>query len=42
LAITQEADRSQDQMRHDVAALVDSQPDDVAQMLQGWLAERKA
>jgi flagellar M-ring protein FliF len=41
LAITQEADLTRDKMRNDVAALVDSQPDDVAQMLQGWLAERK-
>jgi flagellar M-ring protein FliF len=41
LAITQEADLDRDRMRSDVAALVDSQPDDVAQMLQGWLAERK-
>jgi flagellar M-ring protein FliF len=31
-----------DQMRDEVAALVDSQPDDVAAMLQGWLDERKA
>jgi flagellar M-ring protein FliF len=41
LAITQQADISRDRMRDEVAALVDSQPDDVAQMLQGWLAERK-
>lgn len=31
----------QQQMREEVAALVDNQPEDVAQMLQGWLAERK-
>ncbi len=42
LAITQEADISRDRMRDEVSALVDSQPDDVAQMLQGWLAERKS
>jgi flagellar M-ring protein FliF len=42
LAITGEAQRNRDQMRDDVAALVDNQPDDVAQMLQGWLAERKS
>ncbi len=40
LAITQAA-AGQEQMRDEVAALVDSQPDDVAQMLQGWLAEQK-
>jgi flagellar M-ring protein FliF len=41
LAITQEADVNRDRMRSDVAALVDRQPDDVAQLLQGWLAEGK-
>lgn len=30
-----------DKVRQEVAALVDSQPDDVALMLQGWLDERK-
>jgi flagellar M-ring protein FliF len=39
LALTGSATR--DKMRDDVAALVDNQPEDVAQMLQGWLAERK-
>ncbi|HST80447.1 MAG TPA: flagellar basal-body MS-ring/collar protein FliF [Kineosporiaceae bacterium] len=42
LAITAQADLSRDKMRDDVAALVDNQPDDVAQMLQGWLLERKS
>jgi flagellar M-ring protein FliF len=42
LAIAAEADLTRDKMRDDVAALVDNQPDDVAQMLQGWLEERKA
>ena len=42
LAIGGESELSRDQMRNDVAALVDNQPDDVAQMLQGWLAERKS
>lgn len=41
LAITAAAAKSREQMRTDVASLVDSQPDDVAEMLQGWLAERK-
>jgi flagellar M-ring protein FliF len=41
LAIAAQTDFQRDQMRDDVAALVDNQPDDVAQMLQGWLAERK-
>ena len=40
LAIGGEADANRGRMREDVAALVDNQPDDVAQMLQGWLAER--
>lgn len=31
---------SRDQIRQDVAALVDNQPDEVAEMLQGWLSER--
>jgi len=30
-----------DQVREEVSALVDSQPDDVAAMLQGWLDEQK-
>ena len=42
LAIAAQTDFSRDKMRDDVAALVDNQPDDVAQMLQGWLAERKS
>jgi flagellar M-ring protein FliF len=42
LAISAVSDTTRDQMRDDVAALVDNQPDDVAQMLQGWLAERKS
>lgn len=42
LAIGGESEVTRDQMREDVAALVDNQPDDVAQMLQGWLAERKS
>lgn len=31
-----------DRMRHDVAQLVDSQPDEVAAVIQGWLSERKS
>jgi flagellar M-ring protein FliF len=31
-----------DQVREEVAALVENQPDDVATMLQGWLDEQKA
>jgi flagellar M-ring protein FliF len=31
----------QEKMRDEVAALIDSQPEDVAQMLQGWLAAGK-
>jgi flagellar M-ring protein FliF len=42
LAIAAESEVTRDKMRDDVAALVDNQPDDVAQMLQGWLAERKS
>ena len=42
LAIAQEADVNRDRMRSDVAALVDSQPDDVAALLQNWLAEGKS
>jgi flagellar M-ring protein FliF len=42
LALTQESDASRDRMRDEVSALVDSSPDDVAAMLQGWLAERKS
>jgi flagellar biosynthesis/type III secretory pathway M-ring protein FliF/YscJ len=30
-----------DRVREEVSALVDSQPDDVAAMLQGWLDEQK-
>lgn len=42
LAIEQaESDVNRDRMRSDVAALVDNQPDDVAQLLQSWLAEGK-
>ena len=41
LALAQEADLSRDRMRDEVSAMVDNQPDDVAAMLQGWLAERK-
>ncbi|GLY27017.1 flagellar basal-body MS-ring/collar protein FliF [Kineosporia sp. NBRC 101731] len=41
LALAQEADLSRDRMREEVSAMVDNQPDDVAAMLQGWLAERK-
>ena len=32
---------TRDQMRDDIAALVDNQPDDVAEMLQGWLSEKE-
>jgi flagellar M-ring protein FliF len=42
LAIAAQSEMTRDKMRDDVAALVDNQPDDVAQMLQGWLAERKS
>jgi flagellar M-ring protein FliF len=42
LAISAVSETARDKMRDDVAALVDNQPDDVAQMLQGWLAERKS
>jgi flagellar M-ring protein FliF len=31
-----------DRLREEVAAFVDSQPDDIAQLVQGWLSERKA
>lgn len=31
---------TRDQIRDEVAALVDNQPDEVAEMLQGWLGER--
>jgi flagellar M-ring protein FliF len=41
LALTREADVNRERQRQDVAALVDSQPDDVAALLQGWLAEGK-
>ena len=41
LALAKEADLSRDRMRDEVSAMVDNQPDDVAAMLQGWLAERK-
>jgi flagellar M-ring protein FliF len=41
-AIDSRSSDDRDRMRDDVAALVDNQPDDVAQMLQGWLAERKS
>jgi len=41
LALDQEAAVSRERMRDEVSAMVDSQPDDVAAMLQGWLAERK-
>ncbi|MBT0771416.1 flagellar M-ring protein FliF [Kineosporia sp. J2-2] len=41
LALAQEADLSRDRMRDEVSAMVDNQPDDVAALLQGWLAERK-
>jgi flagellar M-ring protein FliF len=36
-----QADATRERQRQDVAALVDSQPDDVAALLQGWLAEGK-
>lgn len=41
LALTQEAEQSREKMRDEVSALVDSQPEDVAEMLQGWLSERR-
>ncbi|GAB3241686.1 flagellar basal-body MS-ring/collar protein FliF [Kineosporia babensis] len=41
LALAREADLSRDRMRDEVSAMVDNQPDDVAAMLQGWLADRK-
>ena len=37
-----EVERSKERMRTEVAELVDNQPEDVAAMLQGWLAERRA
>jgi flagellar M-ring protein FliF len=42
LALPGESDVNRERMRHDVAALVDNQPDDVAELLQGWLAEGKS
>ena len=37
-----ESSMSRDQLRDEVAELVDNQPEEVAQMLQNWLAERNA
>jgi flagellar M-ring protein FliF len=31
-----------ERMRHELTAFVDSQPDEIAQLVQGWLAERKS
>jgi flagellar M-ring protein FliF len=42
LAIAQEAVANGDKIRSDVAALIDNQPDDVAQLLQGWLTEGRS
>jgi flagellar M-ring protein FliF len=42
LAIAAESEKTRNKMKDDVTALVDNQPDDVAEMLQGWLAERKS
>jgi flagellar M-ring protein FliF len=36
------ANLDRDRVREEVSALVDSQPDDVAAMLQGWLDEQRA
>jgi flagellar M-ring protein FliF len=41
-ALPQKLEPNKEQMRDDVAALVESQPDDVARMLTGWLEERRA
>jgi flagellar M-ring protein FliF len=41
-ALAQKREPNKEQMRDDVAALVESQPDDVARMLTGWLEERRA
>ena len=40
-ALTAQPQVSAERMRQEVASLVDNQPADVAQMLQGWLDERK-
>jgi flagellar M-ring protein FliF len=43
-AITSEVEdtaRQRDRLRDEVSAFVDSQPDDIAQLVQGWLAQRK-
>ena len=31
-----------ERMRQELTAFVDSQPDEIAQLVQGWLAERKS
>jgi flagellar M-ring protein FliF len=41
-ALTAPEALDRDQVREEVAALVENQPDDVATMLQGWLDEQKA
>jgi flagellar M-ring protein FliF len=42
-AITSEAEdasRQRDRLREEVSAFVDSQPDEIAQLVQGWLSQR--
>lgn len=36
------ADPDRDRMRDDVAAFVDSQPEEIAQLVQGWLSQRSS
>jgi len=37
----EDAGRQRDRLRDEVSAFVDSQPDDIAQLVQGWLSQRK-
>jgi flagellar M-ring protein FliF len=42
-ALTSEAEdasRQRDRLREEVSAFVDSQPDEIAQLVQGWLSQR--
>jgi flagellar M-ring protein FliF len=36
-----EASARREHLRDEVAQLVDNQPDEVAQVIQGWLSQRK-
>ncbi|HYJ75301.1 MAG TPA: flagellar basal-body MS-ring/collar protein FliF [Kineosporiaceae bacterium] len=40
-AVDEETRARRDRMRQELTAFVDSQPDEIAQLVQGWLAERK-